>query len=410
MPQLNQDIAAPASSAPEIERQEPERRLRSRGLSRRDWILLPLLSLLTIALLFVGAEVSTRIFWSTEDKGYCVWFDPAEGPHGKPNCTSIEKIPEGQRVVEHFNECGYRSESPCGPKPPGAARIALLGSSIAEGYVIPYEKTVGATMTNLLHAHCGLPVQLENLGAEACLPIYSYRHMGEALKLQPDAVVLIVNPWDLEQDVNPKLLALRDAPMPVNRASAPSARLTFIQRAQLWSRSSRALAVAQHYLLQNRRTFLKIYLGAGGDHGAFLRVPFSRAWERRFEVTEVLIREMAAKSHAAGVPFILVGVPERAQVLLLDEDHPPAGVDPWAFTRRLAQIAQGSGVLYVDGLKVFSTAPDRDDLFYVMDGHPTPEAQQLLGRAAARELMAAKSSVFANCSQPTRGQLRANMR
>lgn len=407
MVQLNRNSATSepptleVADKPVIDRQA-SRRARSESY-RRDWLILPLLSLLTVGLLFAAAEAGTRVFWSAEDKGYCMAFDPVEGPHARPNCTSIEKIPEGREVVEHFNECGYRSDSPCGPKAAGVGRIALLGSSIAEGYVIPYGETVGAVMTRTLQSQCGRSVELENLGAEACLPIYSYRHVSEAMRLHPDVAILIVNPWDLEQDVDPKLLAVRDLPVPVNRAPAPEVHLSFVQHIQLLSHSSRALAVAQHYMLQNRRTFLNIYLNAGGDHGAFVRTPFSPAWEQRFAVTDLLVGEMAEKFRAAGIAFMLIAVPERAQVLMLDEEHLPPHVDPWAFTRRLGEIAARNHILYVDALKVFSIAPGRDNLFYIMDGHPTPEAQQLIGKAAAAEIVAAHLPTFDACGQRNPG-------
>ncbi len=338
------------------------------------------------------------------DQGYCMNFDPVVGPHGKPECTSIVKIAEAPApVAMRFNHCGYRSEASCGPKAAGTFRIAILGSSIAEGYMIPYEQTVGSEMTRTLQQRWGGSVEYENLAAEACPPIYSYRHIDEALSLHPDAVVLVVNPWDVEQKVDPRLMAVRDEAKPVNRAPAPEIRLSPLQQLQAWTHDSRTMLVAQHYLLQNRDTFLKLYVLAGGDHTAFIRFPFDPAWRERFEMTDTLIGEMAEKLHAAGTEFLVIGVPERAQVLMLHQHDLPPGVDEYAFTRELSLIAQKHGVLFVDGLKVFSKAPDPDKLFYIVDGHVTPLAHRMMGEAIAEEL-AMHAAPAARRASPVRSQ------
>lgn len=356
-------------------------------LPSRDYILLPLLSLTTVVLLFTGTEIFTRIFWSSSDKGYCMYFDPVVGPHGKPNCNSVVKIPEAPAAVtEHFNHCGYRSLASCGPKVPGTYRIAVLGSSIAEGYMIPYDQMLATQMTKMLRGAWHRAVEFENLAAEACPPIYAYRHVGEALKLEPNAVVLVVNPWDLEQDVDPKLMAMRDDPRPIDRAPAPEVKLSPIQQVQAWTHDSRTMLVAQHYLLQNRDTFLRLYVMAGGDHTAFVRYPFDPAWRKRFETTDTLLGEMAKTFRAAGVTFLVIAVPERAQVLMLHQRDLPSGIDPYAFTRELSVIAAKHGILFVDGLKVFAKTPDPDKLFYIVDGHATPLAHQLMGESIASAL------------------------
>lgn len=362
---------------------------RGAKIATRDYIVLPLLSLATVILLFAGTEISTRIFWPASERGYCMNFDPIVGPHGRPDCTSIVRIPEAPAsVVHHFNHCGYRSDASCGPKSPGTFRIAILGSSFAEGYMVPYDQILGSRMKQALRRAWSRPVEFENLAAEACPPIYSYRHITEALKLQPDAIVLVLNPWDLEQDVDPKLLAVRDKSTPIDHTPAPAIRLSPIQQLQAWTHESRTMLVLQHYMLQNEERFIRLYLMAGGDHTAFVRYPFSEAWRKRFEVTDTLLAEMAQKTNSDGVAFLVLAVPERAQVLMLHRRDLPAGVDPYAFTREISRICAKHGIPYVDGLKAFSHVPDPEKLFYVVDGHATPLAHRIMGESIARKLIA----------------------
>ena len=322
-----------------------------------------------------------------------MYFDGIAGPHGRPNCTTTLKVAEAPAPVEHrFNRCGYRSEADCGPKPAGTIRLVVLGSSIAEGYMIPYSDMFASQMTDELAHSCARPVEFQDLAAEACPPIYAYRHLPEALRLQPDAVVLVVNPWDVEQDVDGRLLALRDSPEPISRSLTPVVHLSPVQKLQAWSHESRALAMAQHFMLQNPETFLRLYLGAGGDHTAFVRVPFSPAWERRFLVLDVILSEMSQRLRAAGVAFLVVGVPERAQTVMLSAPGLPPGVDPFAFTRRVGEIARSHQILYLDGLKVLAhtlrpASAHSTDLFYIIDGHPTGAAHRILGRTAGGELL-----------------------
>ncbi|MBV9083328.1 MAG: SGNH/GDSL hydrolase family protein, partial [Acidobacteriaceae bacterium] len=339
-------------------------------LPRRDYVILPLLSLLTIIVLFAAAEVIARKTWSAAEKGYCTDQDPIAGPHGRPNCTAMMKVPESQWVTETYNNCGYRTPAPCGPKPPGTERIAVLGSSIAEGYLVPIQDTFPARAAKALAEACRHPVEFQNLGAEGAAPIYSYRRLEEALALKPDIVIMAINPWDVEQQIDPKLMAMRGDRRSIDHAPTLIIRLSFLQRLQARFRDSRTLLVAQHYILQNRDVFLNLYLH-GGDHTAFVKVPFTPAWEKRFLDVDVLLREMAAKIHGAGLPFLLLGVPERAQVAMLNAPNLPAGVDPDAFGRRLAQMAARYGILYVDGLKALAHVHDVESLFFVVDRHPT---------------------------------------
>src|SRR5271165_2326722 len=110
-------------------------------LPRRDFIILPLISLATIAGLFVATEIGTRLLWPESGLSDCFVTDSVEGLREKPNCEERLKNAEGPWVTYHYNECGNRTYASCGPKPPGAIRIALIGSSTSLGLEIPFEQT-----------------------------------------------------------------------------------------------------------------------------------------------------------------------------------------------------------------------------------------------------------------------------
>jgi len=66
-------------------------------LPRRDWILMPLLGLMTIALIsgfteLIARQLLPQLNTAGED---CIVNDPSVGARGIPNSVCWEKIPEG---------------------------------------------------------------------------------------------------------------------------------------------------------------------------------------------------------------------------------------------------------------------------------------------------------------------------
>jgi DNA-binding transcriptional MocR family regulator len=159
---------------------------------------------------------------------------------------------------------------------------------------------------------------------------------------------------------------------------------------------SRAVLVAQHLLLQNVRLYVDGYL-LQGDHSAFLRSSFSPAWDRRFADLDVVLGKIADQTHAAGVPFVVVPIPERAQAGLLSIGQFPQGVDPFAFDRKIAQIAASHGIVYINVIDDFKHAPDPEKFFYVVDSHLAPGGHVLVGQALARRFLRSGIPAFAGC-------------
>ena len=76
--------------------------------------------------------------------------------------------------------------------------LRSLGSWIAEGYAVSYDEMFPTRAVKLLTTSCHRTVEFQNLGAEGSPPIYSYRHLDEALNLKPDVIVMPLNPWDVQ--------------------------------------------------------------------------------------------------------------------------------------------------------------------------------------------------------------------
>jgi GDSL-like Lipase/Acylhydrolase family len=373
-------------------------------LPRRDYYLLPLISLATILLIFGVAEFLTRVIWAEQKTASCTIIDPIAGDHFKPNCTARTKNAEGPWTTYQYNECGYRSATSCGPKPPGTIRIAILGSSVSQGLNVPYEQTYFARIATELSRSCNRPVDVQNLGVPGSSPIYAYRRVREALALKPDVVLYLLAPFDLEQRIDPKELAARNDPAHNDPARtglqakrAVQLTLSPMKRLEGTLVESRTVLVAQHFLFQNRDTFLRMYM-LYGDKADFLRQPFTPAWQQRFQDLDLIIGDMADRLHAAGVPLVVIPAPSRAEAALLSSPQLPPNVDPSAFGHQIEMIASKHGAVYVDLMAAFRDIPNSESLFYVVDGHATTDGQKVIAQIISRKLLDGSVPAFVHCT------------
>jgi hypothetical protein len=363
-------------------------------LPKLDYFLLPLLSLFTIIVLFGAAEVVTRILWPAEDNDVCLVTDSIGSYRARPNCTVRLKNPEGPWATYHYNECGYRTYVPCGPKPPGTIRIALLGSSISQGLDVPYEQTFATRAAFDLARATGHDVQIENLGMQNVSPLYCYRRLGEALALQPDLIVYAITPFDVEQNMDPAALAHRNDPNAMDSKPAVRYPLSWLKLLQYTLNESRAVVMAQHFLFSNTETFVRLFMNYG-DKADYLRQPLTPAWQTRFANLNLILTDMAARSHQAGVPLIIMAAPSRPEAALANLADRPPHTNPFTFNRRLGEMAAQTGAAYIDAVDEFSRLPHSEQLFYVVDQHITPEGQAVLSDALVRKCLDGSIPAFA---------------
>ena len=350
---------------------------------RRDFILLPAISFATIVAMFAGAELGTRIFWPAQSDDSCSIRGALEN---KPNCTATGKAAEGPLTTYHYNECGYRTNDSCGPKPPGAFRICVLGTSVSEGFNVPYDQTFTSSAAHEIGRAAGRTVQVENLAFENLSPLQCYRRLPAALGLRPDLVIYAVSPFDLEQPIDPAQLADRNNPAKSDVAPTMQFKDSWTGRMrQMLMNNSRAILIAQHFLFSNPETFLRVYL-AHSDTG-YLQQPANPAWRLRYSNFELIIGDMASRTRQRGVPLFIMAVPSRAQAALFSPEARLTSTDPFAFGASLRTICEKTGAVYVDSLEEFSQTPHAERLFYVVDSHVNSDGHALLSRALVRSAL-----------------------
>lgn len=355
------------------------------GLPRRDLWLLPLIVLLTVCVPVGGAELASRLVWPQQLTNSCRLTDPDVGVRYRPNCTTRMKTSEGPWYVSAYNDCGYRSDASCGPLPAGHRRIALLGSSLSEGYLVPYRQSIAARIETDLTKRCGAPVEVQNLGALAGFGEQLLLRMDEALRLHPNAVLLVVAPFDLQEDMVPSV-----------GHSPPKASLP--ERVVQTLKDSRALEMTQHYLFRDPSIYLPLYLRYG-DRADFLRPPFSEKWRERLAILDKVVAGLSARAQHAGVPFVLAFIPQEAQVALMAPGRSvPPGVDPAALPAAIGAIAASHGAAFIDTSLGLRSDPAPEHFYYTVDGHLSGEGQPAVGTYIAQRLAADYGSPFADCA------------
>jgi hypothetical protein len=393
------------TSAPESVIEQPDRsvaqlsRAESTRLPKRDLFLLPLLSLLTVLVLFGVSEAATRVLWRAEYSSACLVADPIEGYRFRPNCTVRGKIPESPWITYRYNECGYRSASSCGPKPPGTIRIAILGSSMSQALHVSYDDAYFSRAAVSLSRECGRRVDVQNLGVPGSSPAYAERHVQEALGLNPDIVLYLVVPYDLNQRMLPKGSSDPAGTLPTASSAGIEPGESPLNRLEHLVIHSRALLMAQHLVFQNREAYIRAYL-MYGDKADYLRQPFTPVWQQRFADFDVTIGDIADRLRHAGVPLVIVAVPSRAEATLLSSTEVPIHVDPYAFGRAIQTIAAKHRTGYVDLTGPISRIPNAEDLYYPVDGHVTSEGHKVIAEALSQKLQDGSVPAFSRCASP----------
>ncbi len=135
-----------------------------------------------------------------------------------------------------------------------------------------------------------------------------------------------------------------------------------------------------------------------GDRDDYLRQPFTATWRQRFADFDAILGDMTDKLHAAGVPLLVIPVPSRKQAALISSPQIPSDLDPFAFSREIEMIASKHGAVYVSLTDTFSHIPNSDRLFYVVDNHPTAEAQSVIANSLVQKLKEGSIPAFSNCT------------
>jgi hypothetical protein len=357
------------------------------GLPSHDLWLLPLVSLATVLVMLCTAELAARIMMPEQLANSCKMSDPVLGFRYRPNCTAEMKAAEGPSYTNTYNECGYRSAASCRTPPAGTRRIALIGSSLGEGHLVPYQDTVGARLSDALTALCSFPVEQQNLAARGYTGRRIVSRMQEALQLQPSAVLMLIFPYDIEIQLDDATLPItgdrQSAPAPSAR-NAPSAQSLTSTILGFVKQNSRAVTLAESVLFRDPSTYLLLFLHYG-DKADFLRLPFTPPWIERLRRFDLMVGELASRAHKADVPMTIAFVSQQGELALLRQTKGQAAadatLDAQALPRAVAAIAVRHDVDFVDTSEALASYPSPQHLYHPVDGHPSATGERVVADA-----------------------------
>jgi hypothetical protein len=345
-------------------------------LSRRDWLLLPCVSLLTALAMTVSAEAFCRIVWPESEADAC------SSPTGnRANCVARMKNAEGTEYEYRFNECGYRSETSCREKPPGATRVVSMGTSIGMGLFVSSQDLFANRAARELGEMLHRPVDVQNTGSLSLNIRAIPGQVSAALELHPDAIVFEICPYDLQSFAG--FGTAQEVPGGVRKPGTGP--MTFVSHIRATMRESRFGYMAQHNLLANDVFLYRSYANFA-DPDDVLAQPPSAECERQYAGLGKLFDDLQEKLQGTGIPVFVLPIPTRlAAGMMSDNVHIPDR-DPEAFQRRLGLLAAAHGMFIVDTAHYFRASPHAERLYYTVDSHPGPQAHILLGHALAMRM------------------------
>jgi hypothetical protein len=363
-------------------------------LPKRDLFVIPLIVFLTLVCLLGASELLAQYFYPTQPLDACQIPDDTMGTRFKPDCTSTTKAPEGPWVTNHYNDCGSRSATSCAAKPEGTLRIVAFGSSLTQGYIVPFEQIYPVRVGTALETLCHRSIDIQDVASIGYNWNRAKLDFNQALKLDPDVLITSIVPFDLEKDPE-------DFEQVSSAPASPPPPPPLINRIYVAiKQQARSAYVAQYFYFKNAKAFTDLYL-LYGEKADFLRTPFTPFWQKRLDTYEKLLTDMADQAQAANIPLILVYVPQRAQVAMLSGTPTPSGVDPWAFSKAIGDIATRHGIIYVNTSDDFSRLKNAADLYYPVDGHPSGAGHAVIADAVVSRLINMSDSKFAGCASPS---------
>ena len=365
-------------------------------LPRRDWILLPVLGLLTICLLAASSELIARRVFETGRKGQalCVVIDdPSTGVRGIPNCVNSAKGAESEWVEYKLNSCGHRAGMDCGPKQPGTYRIVMIGSSVVMGDFVPREKSFAALLPLQLSRETGHKIELYNEGSGWVFSHGADLRFNDALKEDPDLILWVLTATDIQrasmvlptadQDPWPNLSLPEKA---WKRLQTGLAGGSIVDAAAEAFGHTRTALMLRHFLYKSQSQYVKSFLASGDANAGYLKVEQSAEWKTRLEQFDSDTADMEARARTAGVPFVASFVPDHALAAMISMGEWPQGYDPYKLDNELRAIIASHGGIYIDILPDFRSIPNVEQYTFPVENHPTPAGHAMISGLLARAL------------------------
>lgn len=363
--------------------------LKEAKLPLRDWLLLPLLSLLTMLALILVPEESGRKLFPAEAGSMSPCIVKGNAPtetRAIPNSVCHYKTLDSPMVEYRFNACGHRTDMKCGVKPDGAYRIVVVGSSMTMGSGVRVEDAFATTLPAALSQRTGRTVDLYNeaIAGPAGDPFSIANRFSEVLAAKPDLILWVLTPGDIYQ----KDPGQSNTPAPQSGKEAePGSRslplMNLFDRAVAPLRGSAIKVFMEHYIYKSQYILVNSASRSGEDTVGFMRQPTSALWLERIQQFDGNAQRIMEQAQKAGVPVVAVVLPADASAAMISRGSWPAEFDPYWLGGQVRTVVESRGGIYLDILHGLRTIPEPDRNYYPVNGHPDAAGHAVLSRLMA---------------------------
>jgi hypothetical protein len=383
-------------------------------LPRRDWIVLPLISLLTICLLGMCADLvaHTEFKSSKTSLSDClVGNDAATGVRAIPNSVCWGKAAEAELVQYRINNCGLRADFACEPKAADTYRIVAVGSSYMLRDQVANNDSFASRLPLELSQKVGRRVEVYNNGMVWGTPHSISLRLNGILRSQtPDMVLWALTPWDIQNstvDLPPSNRTSEHAGAKPTDSRGLSGKIQRL-RAHFTKDELPPSVVTEillvktmvgHFLYQSQSLYLKSYLMNSSDAG-FLEVEPSAEWAAQLKEFDGYAARMEEQAAAAHVPLVVVLLPNRAQAAMISMGEWPAGTNPYRLDNELKAIVTSHGGIYIDILPGFRSIPNPERYYHAVDGHPDARGHEIIAGLLAKALASGPAAALTNQTKP----------
>jgi hypothetical protein len=356
----------------------PDRPSREQAaLPMRDWILLPLLAVITIVVLGEGTRLiaDRQVVRSKQVVGRCIQQTGSGPHHGIPNSVCVEKNSSGQPVEYRFNFCGDRTPLACGPKPEGVYRIVLIGSSIPMGWGVAEKDSLAERLATALSQSAHRDVEVYNSAMEGSggSPGTLANRMPTILALKPDLILWVMSSWDIDPD---KIRVQENASEEsLGRSHLANRILT----------KFKIVSFLTELLFRSESVFLSAY-AKNMQEGAQPSAAAGNDEDARMRLFSLDAGTIVERARAAGVPLVATFLPNRSEAALISMGARQAGNDPDRIDDDLRKIMVGKGAAYVDVVPDLRTTPDSDGLYDQLGFHLDTEGHSVLSQILAKAI------------------------
>jgi lysophospholipase L1-like esterase len=305
------------------------------------------------------------------------------------------------RTEVSINRLGLRGPE-IAEKAPGTLRLLVLGDSYAEGLQVSLEDLLSTRVEKGLNEIPGPKVEVVNAA------VSGYGTADELLLMEklgwnlgPDLVLIafcIHN--DVGNNLERRLYDFSTVPPRRREAAAPSrTALGVLRTKEFLSRHSQLYQLVRDRTAGMRGNDLTLKLGVrrqsgnavavsgpnrGGslDYTSWFLDPEPPELARGLEYTRKLLGHIQDQARERGARVIVAWIPIRDQVsdTRWESLREKLGLSPESRTRpqeRLGAMAAELGLESVDLLPALRAAPERNSLYYEIDGHWTPAGHRL---------------------------------